>query len=84
METDYTVNIYTNYHNYLFRATVLHVHPPPEMRTLSELMATVLTMAWCPEKFCMKLPSGNFHTLTLSGAPEAKQNLLERKITKQK
>lgn len=55
-------------------------YSPPDTSTLSELMATVLTIAWCPEKFCMKLPSGNFHTLILSGAPEAKQNLL-MKIT---
>lgn len=48
---------------------------PPETNTLSELTDTVLTIAWCPEKFCMKFPSGNFHTLILSGAPEAKQNL---------
>ena len=45
---------------------------PPETRTLSELRARLLIMALCPDMFCKKLPSGNFHCLILSGDPEAK------------
>ena len=39
--------------------------------TSSELMAIVLTMALCPDRFCKKVPSGHFHSLMLSGAPDA-------------
>lgn len=51
---------------------------PPDTNTPSELIARVLTMAWWPEKFCRKLPSGSFHILMLSGDPLAKQNLQRR------
>ena len=44
---------------------------PPDTKTLSELSARLLMMALCPDKFCKKLPSGNFHCLMLSGEPEA-------------
>ena len=39
---------------------------PPDTRTPSELSAKQFNIALCPVKFCMKLPSGNFHCLILS------------------
>ena len=59
------------------RSLHMNVHKPPDTKTPSELTASVLTMAWCPVKFCMKLPSGSFHIFILSGDPLAKQNLKE-------
>ena len=35
-------------------------------------------MAWWPVRFCRKFPSGNFHTLMLSGEADAKENLKQR------
>ncbi len=50
-------------------------HSPPDTSTPSEFTARVLRMAWWPEKFWMKFPSGNFHILILSGEAEANENL---------
>lgn len=51
---------------------VKDVFIPPETSTPSELTAIALMMALCPERFWMKLPSGNVHCLMLSAEPEAK------------
>ena len=58
---------------------VLVLYLPPETRTLSELRARLFIMALCPDRFCRKLPSGNFHCLILSGEPEANVYLNKKK-----
>ena len=59
---------------------MMHIsYLPPETRTLSELRARLFIMALCPDRFCRKLPSGNFHCLILSGEPEANVYLNKKK-----
>ena len=55
----------------LYDVTWLIETLPPETSTPSSLTASVLMMALWPEQFCMKLPSGNFHCLMLSGDADA-------------
>ena len=54
---------------------------PPDTKTLSEFTAKQLTIALCPDRFCRKFPSGNFHCLILSGDAEAKVNLQDTNFT---
>lgn len=44
---------------------------PPDTSTPSEFTVNVLIIALWPERFWMKLPSGNFHCFMLSGEPDA-------------
>lgn len=52
---------------------------PPDTRTPLELTASVLMMALWPDRFWIKLPSGNIHCLMLSAEPEANVYLKETK-----